>query len=50
MNEAFGEVTVGDVEGVIELTGRMNGPAAVYEFPLRVSVVKEGTATKQSIY
>lgn len=39
MNESFGSVTVGDVEGTIELNARMNGPAAVYEFALRVSCV-----------
>lgn len=31
----FGAVTVGDIEGTIELTARMYGPASVYEFPLR---------------
>lgn len=35
LNESFGSVTVGDVEGTIELNARMNGPAAVYEFALR---------------
>ena len=38
MDEAFGAVQAGgDLEGVIELTGRMNGPAGVHEFGLRVS-------------
>ena len=38
MDEAFGAVQAGpDIEGVIELSARLNGPAAVYEFNLRVS-------------
>jgi hypothetical protein len=40
MNETFGAVTVADqLEGVIELSGRMNGAASVYEFALRVRVL-----------
>ena len=37
MNEAFGNVEIGNVDGVIELTARVYGPAAVHEFGLRVS-------------
>ena len=36
MDEAFGAVEIGEVEGVIELQARMNGPAAVHEFGLKV--------------
>jgi hypothetical protein len=40
LNETFGAVAISDkLEGVIELSGRMNGPASVHEFALRVSVV-----------
>lgn len=35
LDQTFGAVTVGDLEGVIEVTGRLNGPAGVYEFSLR---------------
>jgi len=37
MDAEFGTVTVGEIEGVIELSARMYGPAAVHEFGLRVS-------------
>ena len=38
MNEAFGAVQAGpEIEGVIELSANLNGPAAVHEFNLRVS-------------
>ena len=37
MDETLGGVAAGDVDEVIELTARMNGPAAVHEFGLRVS-------------
>ena len=37
MDETLGGVAAGDVDGVIELNARMNGPAAVHEFGLRVS-------------
>mmetsp|Transcript_68439 Transcript_68439/g.198463 ORF Transcript_68439/g.198463 Transcript_68439/m.198463 type:complete len:296 (-) Transcript_68439:129-1016(-) len=35
MEEAFGDVQIGEIEGTIEMTARMNGPASVYEFGLR---------------
>lgn len=35
LDEAFGAVEIGEIEGTIELTGRLNGPAGVHEFPLR---------------
>mmetsp|Transcript_554 Transcript_554/g.1418 ORF Transcript_554/g.1418 Transcript_554/m.1418 type:complete len:139 (-) Transcript_554:155-571(-) len=35
LNEEFGAVTTGDVEGTIELAGRMNGPYATHEMGLR---------------
>lgn len=35
LDKTFGAVTVGNLEGTIEITGRMNGPAGVYEFGLR---------------
>ena len=38
LNEEFGAVTAGDVEGTIELVGRMNGPYATHEMGLRVSL------------
>lgn len=38
LDDAFGAVTPADkIEGVIELTGRMNGPYSTHEFNLRVS-------------
>ena len=38
LNEQFGAVQVGPkVDGVIEIQARMNGPASIYEFALRVS-------------
>ena len=37
MDEAFGSVEVGDLEGTIELTARLNGPASIHEFGMRVS-------------
>ena len=37
MDAEFGSVTVGEIEGVIELSARLYGPAAVHEFGLRVS-------------
>ena len=38
MDEAFGAVEAGDIEGTIELAARMNGPASVHEFAMRVRV------------
>jgi hypothetical protein len=38
LNEQFGSVQVGPkVDGVIEIQARMNGPASIHEFVLRVS-------------
>jgi hypothetical protein len=38
LNEQFGSVQVGPkVDGVIEIQARMNGPASIFEFSLRVS-------------
>ena len=36
LQETFGAVQPGNIEGTIQITGRMNGPAGVYEFGLRV--------------
>ena len=39
MDETFGKVAADtDLEGTIELVGRMNGPYATHEFTLRVSL------------
>jgi hypothetical protein len=38
LTEQFGAVQTGQVEGTIEISGRMNGPAGIYEFGLRVSI------------
>mmetsp|Transcript_115022 Transcript_115022/g.171921 ORF Transcript_115022/g.171921 Transcript_115022/m.171921 type:complete len:297 (+) Transcript_115022:97-987(+) len=35
LDEEFGAVTIGEIEGTIEVTGRMNGVAGVHEFGLR---------------
>jgi len=35
LQETFGSVQAGNIEGTIQIAGRMNGPAGVYEFALR---------------
>jgi hypothetical protein len=37
LDSTFGAVVPGNIEGVVEITARMNGPAAVHEFGLSVS-------------
>lgn len=37
MDEEFGAVEVGDIEGVIEVTGTVNGTPGIHEFSLNVS-------------
>lgn len=37
MDEAFGSVEVGDLEGTIEIAARMGGAPAIHEFGLKVS-------------
>jgi hypothetical protein len=40
LEETFGAVQADtNLEGTIELVGRMNGPYAVHEFALRVSLI-----------
>ena len=42
LDEEFGAVVADtDLEGTIELVGRMNGPYATHEFALRVSLVMQ---------
>jgi hypothetical protein len=50
MNEAFGAVQVGEIEGTIELTGSLNGPAGVYEFGLKVSYVDCSSSGRKAFH
>ena len=40
MDETFGSVEIGDLEGTIEITARMGGAPAIHEFGMRVSFLK----------